>query len=123
MCKAIRGKMLRTLAIVVLGLLVSGQASAQEDGSSGNFWLKQCTDEASLGTCLGFIMGIEHGLALGAATWGIREIKIYCTGDEVTNGQRKDIYAKYLRNHPETRHAPAAILYARAMTEAFPCKR
>lgn len=45
-----------------------------------------------------------------------------CGANGITRRQAKDVYIKYLRDHPAERHWPAAILAIFAFQEAFNCK-
>lgn len=46
----------------------------------------------------------------------------FCVPRGVTGKQAFDIACSYLKNHPESRHLPAAMLLNRAFTQAWPCK-
>jgi hypothetical protein len=45
-----------------------------------------------------------------------------CMPPQSLLGQAKDIVCRYLENHPEHRHFPAAGIVIRSVHEAFPCK-
>ena len=45
-----------------------------------------------------------------------------CGARGITRGQTKDVYVKYLRDHPADRHWSAAVLAILAFQEAFSCK-
>ena len=47
----------------------------------------------------------------------------FCEPDRVILEQVIDVYCAYLRDVPETRQKPAAILFSEAMTKAWPCKK
>ena len=109
-------------ALTWLFLAVSPAAAQERDISAGNHWLQQCTSADDL-LCLVFIMGLHDGITVGAlAGSGDLNRQMYCV-DGVNNGQRKDVFVKYLRAHPETRHEIASVLFYQAMREAFPCAK
>ncbi len=45
----------------------------------------------------------------------------YCIQNGVTYQQSRDIYLKYLKDHPELRHKTAQSLYLDALKLSFPC--
>ena len=106
---------------------------------SGNDLLSACETaaDAQQGFCVGYIIGANEGLRLGAATAYIfveaapttEEINNasdlilgWCALSEVENGQLKDVVVGYLQNHPEIRHESARSLIRSALVEAFPCQ-
>ncbi len=44
-----------------------------------------------------------------------------CVPDDVTVGQKMDLFIKYMRDNPQERHDEAFIIFSRSMIEAFPC--
>lgn len=46
---------------------------------------------------------------------------IYCLPSGVTTGQVRDIWIKYMQDHPEARHISAELLYLASMKEVYPC--
>jgi hypothetical protein len=117
---------MRISILVIVGLLISGSAMAAENIHSGNFMHKHCTAGAkkyhSRGVCLGFLIASQTYLLLlnGAK---IENFQPLCISDNVTGGQLKDIFIKYLEDHPELRHHASTILFVNAMRGAFPCKK
>lgn len=132
--------MRKLLLSIALTLMLPHQAWGTDTGGSGNSWLQRCEDvrdNLESGVCIGFLMAIDDGYRLGAIDSWIAiskspqskqlssykgAIVAYCTPAGVTLGQRKDIFIRYLKSHPETRQDDGAVLYVRAMAEAFPCK-
>ena len=47
----------------------------------------------------------------------------FCEPDHVTLDQATDVFCAYLRDLPEKRNGPAAILFSHAMKRAWPCKK
>src|SRR5262245_12446868 len=64
------------------------------------------------GHCLGYVAGVVD--ALGGTP------QHFCLSAVVMN-QLIDVTKLYLRDHPETRHLPAAELVRTAIAEKFPC--
>ena len=50
----------------------------------------------------------------------MEDIKI-CYPEGVENGQLIRLVLKYIRDHPEQAHEPAAVLVVKAELNAFPC--
>jgi hypothetical protein len=50
-------------------------------------------------------------------------LRSFCIPDETTNGQVKDVVVNSLRDHPESRHLPTAVLIEVSLEQAFPCAR
>jgi hypothetical protein len=114
--------MKRAIAAALVASVVSGPAMAAKDNNSGNQLLEDCTSKRgsiSRGFCTGFVQGFMHGITVFKK---IGATIPYCTPDQVTIGQRRDIFINYLQAHPESRHNYAGMLYSLAMTEKFPCK-
>jgi len=101
------------LVAVALSCLVGGGAAA--GFWTGNELLDECQDDPSSPkslVCRGYIMGFVDAL-----DWG----HSFCSDPGVTAKQFEDVVKFYLRNHPETRHLPAADLVTSALKEKFPC--
>jgi hypothetical protein len=73
--------------------------------------------------CVGYISGVTDA---NTAWWDFKpEVHggpNYCLVGGVNNGQVFRVVVKYLREHPERLHFPAARLINEALTRAFPCK-
>ena len=97
-------------------------ASAQAQGAfySGNQLWSRCSadNHYEMGVCMGFVMGVADAMAAGSAILGSRA----CLPQQSTGEQAQDVVMRYLEQHPEWRHQPAAGLVADALAEAFPCK-
>ncbi|MGA7225461.1 MAG: Rap1a/Tai family immunity protein, partial [Candidatus Acidiferrales bacterium] len=77
-----------------------------------------------VGFCFGFIDGANSAHQVWAAsdkTNHRNHAMSYCFPDSVTNGQMLRVFVKYLDEHPQDLHEPAALLYIEAMRRAFPC--
>ncbi len=104
-------------------LLVSASANAQRvSTTTGNDLLESCESKGNFeqAFCLGYITGVTDIEGLDSAVYPERRRS--CVPENVTNGQARDVVVKYLKDHPEERHLQAAILVAKAMGQAFPCK-
>jgi hypothetical protein len=64
--------------------------------------------------CLGYVIGMTDMLA--------GPPDIVCLTNQVTVRQALDVVMRYLRDHPEDRHYPAASQGFLALKQAFPCK-
>jgi ABC-type branched-subunit amino acid transport system ATPase component len=62
---------------------------------------------------LGYVMGVSDSLD------GI----IHCSGQNVTNGQTRDVVKAYLEKNPQIRDMAAETLASKALQDAFPCKK
>jgi len=62
---------------------------------------------------LGYVMGVSDSLE------GI----IHCSGQNVTNGQTRDVVKAYLEKNPQIRDMAAETLASKALQDAFPCKK
>jgi hypothetical protein len=68
--------------------------------------------------CEAFILGIRDGVVLATE---LRDAKpIIETPAEAKQEQLKDAVLKYLNEHPEEHHKPAAVLVVAALSQAFP---
>ena len=79
-----------------------------------------------VGFCFGFMDGANSAHQIWAAsdkTNHRNHAMSYCFPDSVTNGQMLRVFVKYLDEHPQDLHEPAALLYIEAMRKAFPCGR
>ena len=126
--------------LLVFYCLSVAPANAQPDiTSSGNDFLASCSviekpseqltdvDFLKLGTCWGFMQGLEEGIGLSFAAVNKREGSMadlgVCFPSEgtVTTEQSTRIVLKYIREHPEKAHERTATLVVVAMKTAFPC--
>lgn len=64
--------------------------------------------------CLGYVSGLTDQTEVLFRSFN-------CIPVGVQVGQLADVYAIFLRDHPEARHDLAAHLFNRAVLEAFPC--
>ena len=130
--------------IIGLILTLGDAAAAAAAGYSGNQLLAACeappaTPNASL--CMGYILGVETGLLLGAVDGLIvpmakqhslgtasqmndraQSYLMYCRPSEVDNQQIIDVVTKYLAENPAHRNEQARFLILKALQSAFPCR-
>lgn len=105
--------MIQQLFIIAL-LLYSACVSA--GFNDGNALFNACSNDGGYykeGQCLGYVTGVFDSF----------EGVYVCAPEHVTAGQAKDIVVKYLTEHPEKRHEPAAFLVGSALNDVFPCKK
>ena len=91
---------------------------------SGNDLFDFCNQSPNFfyGMCAGYIVGVADAMMGSQAAGGSMAGWNACFPQNVSNTQVRDIALKFLNAHPEIRHANAAPLVARALSEAFPCR-
>ena len=96
---------------------------------------QQCASTQTDGQiyCLGYLRGIPDG-AIAATILAVPEMpeaeltRIYqrvtgCGSEGVLISQVKLIFLKYVDNHPEELHLPAALIVQKSLVAAFPCRQ
>lgn len=104
-------------------LIACGQASAGLTG--GEEIQKECEKPDAVpsafsnGFCAGFVTGVVEAQTM----WERRTLKhpSFCLPEKSTNGQILKVFTKYLDDHPEELHQPAALLLVTSLRHAFPC--
>ena len=120
-CRILRVTMIRfpTFLIVLVTLVIPQSGFAADVVFTGSKLYSECTSSDNLDQmhCLGYVNGIADVLS------GNDRVNVFraCLPD-ITTGQAMDIVVKSLRNRPEDRHLPAALLVASAFAAAFPCR-
>ena len=105
-------------SLVLIGVLwpVSAFSAAGDTFVTGNMLHGYCSQSSE--SCTSYIAGVVDALiAMGAA----RKAPFICLQDRTDLRQAVDVVAKYLRTHPEKRHANAASMATVALEQAFPC--
>ena|SRR5438128_4521936 len=89
--------------------------------------------------CLGYLAGFDGGTAYAALLEAISSVGLDraagsavasqsyqrvtgCSSHGVTIGQVKLIFLKYVEDHPEQLHLPAAFIVSESLIAAFPCR-
>ncbi|MBB3861925.1 hypothetical protein GGQ88_003215 [Novosphingobium hassiacum] len=104
---------IRSILVLATGLALS-TVPARAEWMSGN----QLHDTCSSGTavdkalCLSYVMGVLDGSRFLDQP--------FKTPTGATGGQVRDVVAKYLEDHPETRDQPARTLVKAAVIGAWP---
>lgn len=114
-------KIYRCLALMTLcgaPLVAHGQRTSI-DPNSGNYFYAICKTDSDF--CLSYTAGLADGIYMQSLI--SKERVLYCAPDEATRGQVRDIFLKYLKDHPETRNEPAPDLFYESMIAAFPCPK
>ena len=108
--------------LAVLLALAQANPTPQSAGSylNGNELYDQCQRPEST-LCLAYVMGIYDGHLDAVAQDRAR--RMVCLTGSVEAQQLKDVVTRYLRDHPETRHATAASIALYALGQAFPCRQ
>ena len=128
------------LAWIVAATVCSSSGAATAQMVTGNDLLSACEGIAANtvqgGFCLGYMVGVNEGLKLGATlpfiisgdTRPPEEMDVVvsnvlgvCLPTGAEYQQQVDVTIQYLQAHPETRHEPARSLMLQAFQEAFPC--
>ncbi|WP_193747904.1 Rap1a/Tai family immunity protein [Bordetella trematum] len=111
---------------------------ADEDRSSGNFWLSQCRSQRTtdLLSCYAYIKGVIGGHSDGMARMWVRAVTLmpkgqvlpitpkgftFCLPDSVVNEQVRDIFVSFLQANPAQRHELGSKLLVDSLIKAFPC--
>ena len=110
-------KRITALIVLALGVALATPALADDDQTSGNYWLHECKKDPKQRAELsgtfqyGWCFGVIYGLSVHPQL---------CVPTSVPVVQEMDVALKYLENHPETRHRPFRLLALEALKEAFP---
>lgn len=105
----------------VLAVSISHPAVAQGQDSTGNSLYADCTNgpASAIGFCYGRVQGFMLGWEMAS---GETSANVFCRPAGTTMGQTGDIIVKYLREHPEQRHADWRPLILLALNQAWPCE-
>ena len=102
-----------------------GEHSSQVE-TGNDFWTNCSGGNDSF--CLGFVNGLGAGLQTGS--YAIQHnrgeaphAELFCAPATVTIGQAKDVFLKWLADHPADRQNPSEYLFYFAMRDAFPCPK
>jgi Rap1a immunity proteins len=123
------------VVLIVCLASVSVHAQATEElWDSGNAFLQWChvADKSSgemtsselcyAMDCISYINGLEDGVLLQLdLSHSSGQADPYCVSPGVTKGQPLRILLKYIRDNPATAHLPTAVLFGKAMQQAYPC--
>ena len=125
--------------ILIAAMLWATPATA--NNLTGNSILTSCrsSDEARVGFCYGYYIGLIEGMRWGVTITVIRSgiydnakdantfsesILGYCVdAGGIEHGQMIDVATQYLERNPATRHESARTLAMVAWQEAFPCPK
>jgi hypothetical protein len=103
---------------ILLGTVISSNASANFDNVSGASLKRICTSfldvpaNMSDGMCIGYVVGIMSVMDY---------MNVLCMPEKSSHAQATLVVQKYLSDHPEKLHANAEELVFDALHEAFPC--
>ena len=104
---------------------------------SGNAFLQRCraaekatsdmtsSELVSVNNCISYVNGLDEGIKLEITFLnesGRPQVLPYCVPVGVKRGQPFLVLLKYIRENPATAHESTAILFGRAMKDAFPCQ-
>lgn len=119
--------------LLFLGFLVTGSSLfAEETYTTGNQLKPACAAHTAVtppdrgealkaGVCIGFIDGwLQLAMMLKPP---LVSQELFCPPKGVTNQQVIDIVVKYMNDHPEKLHQPAAQILYDAISDSFPCSK
>ncbi len=113
-----------------LSLVMCAKASGQTTtGEQIQSKCKESTNQTAsfnVGFCAGFIDGVIQSQYMWEASDNLQKrdhAPSFCLPKESTNGQLLQIFIKYLDDHPEELHKPAALLLVQSLQKAFPCRK
>ncbi|HSB97068.1 MAG TPA: Rap1a/Tai family immunity protein [Spongiibacteraceae bacterium] len=110
-------------------LLSSGVAMAAEDQASGNYWKSLCEQAQNDYACAYYINGLVDGLTLAITETSLvtrgdaHKVYGYCPPASVSVGDMKQVFKKYLDDHPKNRQYTGASLALDAWRKAWPCPK
>jgi hypothetical protein len=111
-------KKITALIVLALGVALARPVLAEDDQTSGNYWLRECKkDPKQLAQSSG---SFQYGWCFGVV-YGLSVHPLICVPTQVPVVQEMDVVMKYLDAHPETRHKSFRLLALEALKEAFPC--
>jgi hypothetical protein len=118
---------MRTLLFAFLAVaLLTGSVEADDipfsPFISGNDLWTWCSSREvrSVNLCLGYALGAADVWTVVSTRpqWDLAKV---CLPSAVKPDQVRDVVIRYLREHPEDRHNPAALAAYSALKDAFPC--
>jgi len=117
------------ITVIVLCLAFCGRAGAQTTtGADIQNKCKELTANKAFSFDGGFCAGFMDGIIADETMWHLSDdvqkqthILSFCLPETGTNGQYLQVLVKYLDEHPEELHKPAAFLLREAFNKAFPC--
>ena len=111
-------------AILLSSVIAVSQTRSKEvvvSDIEGTELLHMCATESTSADaqfCYAFILGVRDGVVLATELRGAKAVMEPPV--EAKQEQLKAIVMKYLRDHPEEHHKPAALLIIFALSQAFP---
>lgn len=117
---------IKTLAAA---MLLSSLPALAEDQSSGNYWKALCDLPQNDYACAYYINGLVDGLMMGVTETSLvtkgtsSKVYGYCPPTTVSVGDMKQVFRKYLDDHPRERQYRGASLALEAWRRAWPCPK
>ncbi|TRM53299.1 hypothetical protein YH64_009375 [Achromobacter sp. LC458] len=110
-------------AAAFAAVMATSYSARADDFSSGNYWLPVCqsTVAAQNMLCLAYVRGVWDGITLHEEL--SKTAPYFCVPKNVTVGQLKDVFLKYLVDTPRNRHLSGDVLVMTSLMQAFPCKQ
>jgi hypothetical protein len=126
--KTARGTLARRLAIALFGCGLATAATAAEQ-SSGNYWKALCDLPENDYACAYYINGLVDGLMMGVTETSLvsrgtaSKVYGYCPPSTTSVGDMKQVFRKYLDEHPKERQYRGASLALEAWRREWPCPK
>jgi hypothetical protein len=104
-------------------------ALGAEEQSSGNYWKALCDQPQYDYACAYYINGLVDGLMMGVTETSLvsrgtaSKVYGYCPPATVSVGDMKQVFRKYLDEHPKERQYRGASLAVEAWRRAWPCPK
>lgn len=124
-------KFLVLIAIFFIQITATNVFAAVQN-MDGKYFLKTCTATPPSPTlskatiegvhCVGYIRGFISALQFEQHSRVIPNMAMVCLPN-ITYGQARDVFIKYLRAHPDTLDQDGGSLFFVALHEAYPCNR
>jgi Rap1a immunity proteins len=112
-------KGITAIIVLVLGASLSSPALAEDDQTTGNYWLHECKkDPKQLAQSSG---SFQYGWCFGVV-YGLSIHPLICAPSQVPVVQEMDVVLKYLDAHPETRHRSFRLLALEALKRGLPLR-
>ena len=116
--------MKQLVALALLAALTPADGAAfqpRESLAGGNSYYNQCVASAKdYSACIGYFMGMADAPVMNADKSA--EQAVYCLPSGATYEQNRDVFHKYLREHPQIRQVSTHMLFLIAMNASYPCK-
>jgi hypothetical protein len=116
---------MKRLIFILMCLVLAYPAKAQNPELTAQNLYDMCSDNSQHAKtlCETWIYGFARGMQFSEQVQKSKHLSpVTCLSEKLTGEQARLIIEKYMRDHPERLHFPAAIIAGFALDFAFPCK-